>query len=691
MHAPTGATLRERMARRDSAWFIGRETELSVVEGLLVDDPAASIVLVHGPAGVGKSAFLREVARRAERRGWTPVMVDGQDLPPCPDALDEALAPARSAAQPLLLVDSYERMGALGLGPHLRRVLPTLPDRALVVVAGRAAPEAAWSEGGWEWLVRELPLGPLSPSDSRALLDAHGVVHDAEAAGLMRWSGGSPLVLALAAQADRDGRGVEAEVARTVVRRITEREDGNRHPDVLWVASLARTVTGPLLAEALPSAGRDALRWLASRTFARRRGAEVELDDLARWAVRCDLVAHHPERHRDLLRRLADSLHARGTSDGAVVLQGLAELALPTCGGGSCGEMIDALRPGDADRIEDGPTRDLVERAPELVTLARDPAGNIAGYSISVTPATAPRAAHDDPILGRWLRHAATLAPDGDAVLCRDIVGTSGARLLTTALGRSGLANPRYLYLPADIRLGDARQLPELGCRLLDCGEAGLLGRLRDLVYERIGLRPSPRPAADRTTGPGPGPGPTLEMRVLAPVVEVLVDGQATMTSDAQAKLLLALAARHPMPMHAEQVSELLWPGEPLAATRHRLHNLLLRLRKALGDRTAVTARRGGVLCLAPDRWSVDLWTFRQALADDGRNDKGEARRRALLLPRGNLAEVQFPYDDHFAGDRAWVRSEWLRHARSASTSDELLASDLVPALSALGLTPDDL
>jgi dienelactone hydrolase len=208
------------MARRDRASFVGRAAELAIVDGLFLDDPATSVVLVHGPGGVGKSAFLREVARRGERTGWTPFVIDGQDLPPCPDTLDDALARARLAERPLVLVDSYERMGALG--PDLRRILPTLPDRTVVAVAGRAAPEPAWFEGGWEWLVRELPLGPLSPMDARTLLATHGVTSDdrQQADELARWAGGSPLVLTLAAAPGR----TEVAVARAIVRRLIERE-----------------------------------------------------------------------------------------------------------------------------------------------------------------------------------------------------------------------------------------------------------------------------------------------------------------------------------------------------------------------------------------------------------------------------------------------------------------------------------
>jgi ABC-type transport system involved in cytochrome c biogenesis ATPase subunit len=69
------------------------------------------VVLVHGPGGIGKSALLRQVADRGRAAGWTPVLVEGRDLPPVPDAIEDALADAHQFERPLILIDTYERMG----------------------------------------------------------------------------------------------------------------------------------------------------------------------------------------------------------------------------------------------------------------------------------------------------------------------------------------------------------------------------------------------------------------------------------------------------------------------------------------------------------------------------------------------------------------------------------------------------
>ena len=185
------------MASRDRERFVGRTAELAFLERCLEDDAPASVILIHGRGGIGKSTLLRELARRAPAHGFDPVFVEGRELPPMPDALEAVLCGARDSEQPLVLIDTYERMTALD--GYLRRgLLPSLPDRAVIVIAGRGAPDPAWFTGGWEGVATDLVLEPMDSEEALNLLCAHGLVDD-RAPAVVEWADGSPLALALAA------------------------------------------------------------------------------------------------------------------------------------------------------------------------------------------------------------------------------------------------------------------------------------------------------------------------------------------------------------------------------------------------------------------------------------------------------------------------------------------------------------
>jgi hypothetical protein len=535
---PSTTTLGRRLVDRDQARFVGRGLELELFDQLFVDEPPANVVVVHGPAGIGKSTLLREVVRHGEQWGWQPHWIEGRDLLPLPDVLEDALRGARQEERPLIVFDSYERMTALG-GYLQRSVLPSLPERAIVVVARRGLPEPSWSAGGWETVVREVELGPLSREESRELLRLAGV----EDQGLVReavlWSGGSPLALALTAEPGvrwrppSEGGGPAAPgVVRALVRRLAGSELEGAQFAVLGVAAIARLTTVDLLRHVLPETNAErAYEWLASRTFTEPLGDGVTLHDLVRKALRADLRRRDPSRQQELRRRIADYLHARAVAGNFLLSIDLAHLIENPAirwgysWEGSVRYRIDSVRPGDAEAVravlaERGHAGwwPLLERffdeAPARIGIARDLEDRLAGYLVSVTPRNAPSFAADDPLLGPWLAHARSRSPSGNAVLWHDAVDLaergSGVQAMLGVAGimQSGLTNPRLAYLPIRPRLPEAlefarvlgaRHVPELDlqlagvqveCHLLDYGPGGLLGAQRDVVYAEVGLRP---------------------------------------------------------------------------------------------------------------------------------------------------------------------------------------------------------
>lgn len=96
-----------------------------------------------------------------------------------------------------------------------------------------------------------------------------------------------------------------------------------------------------------------------------------------------------------------------------------------------------------------------------------------------------------------------------------------------------------------------------------------------------------------------------------------------------------------------DQIADAMWPGEPIATTRARLRNVLMRLRKAIGD---AVVRSGNGVRLAPGV-TCDLMEFSR-LADDSmtyvRSDPdlaGALAERAVALAHGPLL-AEFEYEE---------------------------------------------
>ena len=139
---------------------------------------------------------------------------------------------------------------------------------------------------------------------------------------IVAWADGSPLALALAADAARaqpawepDRSPEPPEMVRALIRRITEAELDAAHRGAIAVGALARVITVELLRDVLPGVDAvEAYEWLASRTFSEPLGDGLTLHDLVRRALRAELRRTDPERERELRRRVADHLYAQAMS-----------------------------------------------------------------------------------------------------------------------------------------------------------------------------------------------------------------------------------------------------------------------------------------------------------------------------------------------------------------------------------------
>ncbi|HUZ28539.1 MAG TPA: hypothetical protein VMU90_04815, partial [Solirubrobacteraceae bacterium] len=198
---------------------------------------------------------------------------------------------------------------------------------------------------------------------------------------------------------------------------------------------------------------------------------------------------------------------------------------------GSIDYRMDVVRPGDAEFVESLFTQRghpdwwhysarFWAEAPERIGVARDREDRFSGFTISMSPQTAPEFATSDPLLGPWLEHAQASSHLGDAVLWRDSIDLTGdprgrvqAMLGMAGILRSGAPNPRFAYMPIDpgmraavsfAQVLGAVHLEELDvvldsrrmeCHRIDYGPGGLLAAQRARVYQELGL-PNPQSEA---------------------------------------------------------------------------------------------------------------------------------------------------------------------------------------------------
>ncbi|MGJ6960568.1 ATP-binding protein [Streptosporangium sp. G11] len=294
-------------AARESA-FVGREEELALFGSALYGG-RCSVLYVHGPGGVGKSALLRRFAQEAALAGRSVARVDGRTLDPSPAAFEAEAEPVLRDERAVLLVDTFERIQ--GLEGWLReRFLPRLPVGALVVIAGRFPPDMQWqADPGWAGALEVLSLRDLPPHDAETLMGCCGVADELREP-LLAFAGGHPLALLLgAAVAMKDGGASKRwtphhDVVATLLDQLVGEVPSPAHRHALEICAHAYMTTEDLLRSALPDEAASLFRWLRRLPFVESSSLGLYPHDVVREVLETDLRWRDPQGYADMHDRI---------------------------------------------------------------------------------------------------------------------------------------------------------------------------------------------------------------------------------------------------------------------------------------------------------------------------------------------------------------------------------------------------
>ncbi|MFV9455363.1 ATP-binding protein [Rhodococcus sp. NM-2] len=327
---PSSIPLGDLLNSRRRRTYVGREGERELVRARLESaDPQWSVLYLHGPGGIGKTALLDMLAEIAEDLGATVVRLDGRDLSPSPSAVLAALSDsvevpdtgAITSAQERLcvLVDSYEVLGPIDEWMRTR-LLPRLPATALTVIAARTPPSPQWrADAVWSELLRVVSLRNLTPTECREFLRAVAVptqLHER----ICQVTHGHPLALSLLADVASRGGEVAADpltpdLIGVLMQRFIEVVPSPVHRRALEVCALARVTTESLLRDVLElDDAHQVFAWLRQLSFVEAGPEGLFPHDLARDVVDADLRWRDLDSYTEVFHRVWRHLRRRLTS-----------------------------------------------------------------------------------------------------------------------------------------------------------------------------------------------------------------------------------------------------------------------------------------------------------------------------------------------------------------------------------------
>lgn len=445
--------LAERLNAARRRAFVGRRTEIELFRAAIsAEVPSFAVLHVHGRGGIGKTALLRRLAAEAEGAGRIVLFLDGRHVEASPQGfttslaatldadLDDPIAALRSIGDPVLLVDTYEQLSPLD-GWVRESLLPRLPERTVVVLAGREPPLPEWrADPAWGELLRVVTLRDLAVEDARTLLDARSVQpshHDQ----VLELAHGHPLALVLVAEVLRHDGAIPnslaelPEVIDGLLERFLRHVPSDTHRQALYAAAHAGVATEALLRDTVTDSGSaEVFDWLRGLSFTEATAGGVAVHELVSDALNAELQWRDPDGWVALHTAVTHHLGKRlDTASGSQRSQAMLELLqlfrfnpvtrrfydwhptqqlwLETATADDHDTIVALARRYEGDASAEL-TRYWLRRQPEAFTAFRSAAGDVAeGFVAHLLLETPDEELDVDPVVSAIWHHVRARAP----------------------------------------------------------------------------------------------------------------------------------------------------------------------------------------------------------------------------------------------------------------------------------------
>lgn len=334
----------DQLQRRKRSFFAGRLEEKAWFRRWLEDsERMVRILHLYGPGGMGKSSLLDEWAAIARELEAAFVVLDSRDFPQTPDGFcrklsaqlqlstegepegqEDALASCLSRLELLaeigtvvLAIDTFEEMG--GLSDWLRdSFLVELPDRCLVVLAGRYPLSGDWLTPVWKPWIHELALSGFDRGTFTEYVSKFTSLPEAEQLRLYSFSQGHPLTLSMIMSLSAYSTPLEPGGAelRDVLKHVAacwlrEVPDSPLH-ELIEAASLIRVFNQEMLEAMLDRPiPITEFRRLTQLSFVRKSRRGWFIHDLLRGPLSQEFKERQPQNHRELWLRYVRTVNGR--------------------------------------------------------------------------------------------------------------------------------------------------------------------------------------------------------------------------------------------------------------------------------------------------------------------------------------------------------------------------------------------